>query len=277
MKILQSLILSSTITFSSLAQMDEVDEVMDPMIKKQAEENVEKKLQEEPKPIVKETKEVEKDKLLYFDSLIETRDKKYGYNNDLYSTEKDWGRYGLLIHANSNPLKILNFLGAEFQYGKKLRHVWVEGLILYGSTKFSTIGINHSSSGTSNSSAEENFIREEDQRETLLQMGLGLNYSFPFPKDLNIYKVRNLFHSTAFYLTYLNLNEGLRNENYQGGGMRFDYGIHKRLRTMAHVGFKFSFNVGVVKRGEKIKDEENEERQFVLSWSSLSFDYSFYF
>ncbi len=188
-------------------------------------------------------------------SLLE-QNLQSGIYNNTYNTKDDKRRYSLVFHANSNPTELINLFGFEFIVGSKGKYNWLD---------FYAQGFNSNFEALASGIQADNLDMLSSQC-NLFSGGVGITHrSHIFLSYLNS---NVLFETVSAFVGYYFLTESYNGEGFSGPGLKADYGIHKRTSSQSHYGLKFSYNLA---------DVQGEETNYILSFTTLSFDLSFYF
>ena len=213
--------------------------------------------------------------LLEDEALIPGKNYTTGIIESDYYTQKDNFRMNFMALFNPNIRKLSSLTSLEVMAAKNFNWFWLEGFFSATSAQFSEIMDNRSAPNFSNPDAEGNFFRDENVEQKLATFGFGMGHRSRWLQEF--FNARDLFEHVAAYLTYHSLTDGGRNLNYAGPGFRADFGIHKRISSLFHIGVNLSYNLGIVDRDKITEAERKEDRTFVLSWISIGADLGFYF
>lgn len=186
------------------------------------------------------------------------RNSKTGVLDTQYSTLKDSSRWTLAVHMNGDPMSPMDYMNFELIYSKKMEYCWLD---FFAS----------SSSGT----ASTYTSMGSDTKESLISGGIGVSYRFRFLQ--NVIKSNRVFETTGASLAYYGFTENVTGQNYSGGGIKVDYGIHYRSSSKFHFGVRFTYNLGTVFRAELTPGESSSSRSLTLSWTSLAAEIGYYF
>ena len=104
-------------------------------------------------------------------------------------------------------------------------------------------------------------------------MGAGLGYRTRI--FANLLGERS-FENISFYLSYNIFSETFRNETYSGLGIKTHYGLYWRTSKRLHFGFKFSYDLMVLRKSAEDQNQRGSERSLTLSWPSVGLEIGMY-
>lgn len=210
------------------------------------------------------------------DLLVMDKNSITGVYDTIYFTEKDRHRWTMLAKTNANLKRSTNLWGGDLLYGYNLNIFWIEFFASWMHADFREISELPVRSST-NPYAEANSNRAASSKQKLISVGIGPGYRFLVPEGVNIFHLRNLFQTVSVWATYNKLNDSATLFEYDGFGLRADYGIHKRVSSGFHYGIRLGYQLAEVTREQKIPNESASDRKLFLSWMTLALDLGFYF
>lgn len=201
-----------------------------------------------------------------------------GIIEKIYLPSNDTSRFGLGFLANLRPDQFFRVKTYEFQYSKRDKEYelwWVFNASLLN-TEFSQISQNivATDSNSHSQEAESENIRPDQAKQTLFLIGFGVLFRDQFPLNLNFSK--DLLHEVSTIINYVSLKDDFRQKNYNGPGLKVDYGLHKRISPFYHLGIRLSYHLASVTRKELYHQEPSSDRRLILTWASMGLELTFY-
>lgn len=190
--------------------------------------------------------------------------------------EEDRGRFSFMGGVNLNPKKALKTMSGEIQYDINWGHFWGSAFLNYTKGDFASLSENPSNI-SGDPTAESNNRRPDNSKALLSNYGLGVLYRHHFPESVNLLKIKNIYQTTAFYLTYNSFNDHYRSVNYKGPGLKTQYGLFKRVSNYSEIGINLSYHLAEVKRSEISSTEASHDRSLRISYLTIAFGLSFYY
>lgn len=209
------------------------------------------------------------------EKMIETRDRNTNVIVSRHYTKEDDFIFYLRGHLSENLYVTRKYLAIEGSFAKKIQNFWLQFLVSQSTSEFEIISENRTNGpNTSNSLAEENFVRPNNARQRLFTIGAGISYRWIL--ELDFLETHNIFQTTSAYLTFHQLDENFRSTKYDGLGLRTDYGIHYRAHANFSFGPLLSYNLAIVSRDGSLRERNNDRRLF-LSYLTLAFEVGYFF
>lgn len=215
-----------------------------------------------------------KDVTLQDESIIYDMNKETGIKDKSHYTGRDDYKFSgnYLGHWELN--KFTEISSFDVHFSKRFDDFWVETFLSRTAATFKAISENKTSNVGAISTSEARFQRPAEAKELLLSGGVGVGYRFKM--IYQFIETSDVFETITAYLVRHMLDESYRSENYNGYGVRADYGIHKRTSTSFFYGGRLSYNFGMVKR--RLADQESDsEGSLALSWLAFGFEAGYYF
>ena len=196
------------------------------------------------------------------------RDDETGIQRERYNVNNDQGKYSFLYHFNSDLLEFATVSSFEFIFGVKKDFGWLDFTISKSSARFEEVTLNNPAVGAATQDLLEDSLG-------ILTLGMGLSYRTHY--------IRHLFHNDSLYetvgafITYNQVDDSLRSLTFKGGGIKADFGVHKRASESFHIGGKMSYNLIHVKKAQEFEGESSSSRSLLLSWVTFGLDFTFYY
>lgn len=203
------------------------------------------------------------------DIILYDFNEKTGVKDNKHFTGTDVGRFGISYFTGQRVRDLGSFRSLEASYSHRLKELWLSGFIAKMDAQFEDI--------TENKAGES---KPDDLGESLLNFGFGIEYRFKFFHHW--FETEHFFQSVNAYLTYSLLSEEAANTSsnsldYDGYGLRTDYGIHYRASSSLHYGLKLSYNLAWLEREAEFATEASNDLRLQLAWLSFGFDIGYYF
>lgn len=217
-----------------------------------------------------------KEKYQREESMIYNFNSSLGIKDQRHYTGTDKNRIAFAGHLAADYEHFQNILGGEFSYMRRtdsFSRIWYGGQVFTHTAAFDAITQRPTKVSTS-PTAESNLIRTGDAKNTLLGLGLGAGYRFKFFFDM--FQAEDWFETIDVFVNNVQMSDKLVKKNYAGWGLTTNYGFHKRSGTSFFYGGKISYNLASVTR-PVLGDETKKERSLSLGWTSLAFEFGFFF
>lgn len=215
-----------------------------------------------------------KEVTLQDDSIIYDMNSDTGIKDKSHYTGRDnyklSGNY--LGHFELN--KFTDISSFDFNFSKRFSEVWVETFISKTAATFKAISENKQLNINAQTTSEARWIRPDDAKQSLISMGVGIGYRFKM--IYQFIETNDVYETITAYVSRHLLDESFRGDDYNGYGLRADYGIHKRSSTSFFYGAKASYNFGWVKR-HLADGESDTDGTLSLSWLSLGVEAGYYY
>lgn len=191
------------------------------------------------------------------DVLIKQFDKERGTFLGTYHTSKDQSKLSLVYHINpsvsfSSFADVTKISTIEAAYTSKMQNFWLNFVFQRTSASVEKIIDTPPVLGSTDS---------------IITFGVGLYQRFHLFD--NFFKNNLLYESIEANLTYNLISNNSEELNYNGIGLKSDFGVYYRSTAKLHYGMKLSYNLISAKNSKELTRD--------LSWISLGFDISFYF
>lgn len=215
-----------------------------------------------------------KDVTLQDESIIYDMNKETGIKDKSHYTGRDEYKFSgnYLGHWELNKFTTISSFDVHFS--KRFDDFWIETFLSRTAATFKAISENKTHNINAQSTSESRFQRPDAAKELLLSGGVGVGYRFKM--IYQFIETADVFETVTAYLVRHMLDESYRNDDYNGYGVRADYGIHKRTSTSFFYGGRLSYNFGMVKR-HLADGESDSEGSLALSWMAIGFEAGYYF
>ena len=213
--------------------------------------------------------------LLEKDSLLRDMDETSGVSGNYYYTKNDQGRLSFAYHVSHDYEKLNKLQAIDFQVLKKVKsfkeHWW--GLRINRVIgKYNTFA-DELKVSTGHPDADANSKRY-DAEQSMTILGVGFGYRFKILQDfLNSDRI---FETLMAYGNFIYHLDSSTETQYRGYGVSMDYGIHKRIGDSFFAGGKLSYNLASLERPKKT-DEDKLDRSLVFRWTSLAFEFGYFY
>ena len=201
------------------------------------------------------------------DIKIQERNEQTGLMDEPWYSSDDRHILSFYGGGNANLKKVSRIAQLESSYSFKMDSVWPSVIFAHTAGKFSAFT-------TPNPAITPTFgeaLLEAD--ETLTTVGAGFSYHTRILTNLLGEKC---FEQTSFYVSYNIFTESFRNETFSGLGIKTNYGIYWRTSKRLHFGFKFSYDLMVLRKQAEFQNQRGSERSLTLSWPSVGLEIGMY-
>lgn len=199
------------------------------------------------------------------------RDSKTGMRNEI-NTQNDGSRYSLVYHANANLKRAQDVTTLEFLYGYKLNNrkvpLWAEFCIFKTTAQFDTVAI------PNNNMVVANRTNLDASSESIFGIGAGISMRSNWIQDF--IDTEKWSESTSAQFYYLTMSEEYFSKSYKGYGIKAHFSLNYRMSQSVQIGPKFGHYLASVTRAAE-NSEPSDKRSLLLTWTSLGFDFTYYF
>jgi len=110
--------------------------------------------------------------------------------------------------------------------------------------------------------------------QTMTVIGLGLGYRF---KTLSqMFNSDRVFENIMVFGNYVTNLDGATSKKYAGYGLTAEYSVQRRMSESMFINLKLGYNIASLVRAAE-SDEKQEDRSLVFRWTTLGFDFGYYF
>jgi len=209
------------------------------------------------------------------ESLLRDEDTSAGIYSDLYYTKNDHLRISFAYHFSHDFEEFSKLQVIDFQVLKKIpsyKDQWWGVQVKRVVGKYSNMADELTTTSTSTDANAKTIRNANEQSMTLL--GFGYGHRFRMLGD--IFKSDRIFESIMAFGNIVSHLDHTDSEKYQGYGLTAEYGIQRRMSKGFFTGLKFGYNIASLERAKK-SDEKKQDRSLVLQWSSIGFEFGYYF
>lgn len=221
--------------------------------------------------------DISKEPEIYLDSesLFRDEDSSAGIYTDLYYTKNDSLRISFAYHVSQDYEEFSKLQVLDFQIHKKIpsyKDQWWGIQLKRVVGKYSAFA-DELTSDSGHPNADANTKRF-DNEQSMSMFGFGYGQRFRLLGDLiNSDKV---FESLMAFANYVYLLDSTNSNKYEGYGLTAEYGLQRRISKGFFAGVKLGYNLASVVR-PATTDEKKEDRSLVMKWTSLGFEFGYYF
>jgi hypothetical protein len=127
---------------------------------------------------------------------------------------------------------------------------------------------------TSSDPTSDRSVTRDDNEQSLSMIGLGLGYRF---KALTaVFNSDRIFENVMAFGNYVTNQDATNSKKYIGYGLTAEYSIQRRVSEALFFNFKMGYNLASLSREAEDK-EKKEDRSLVFKWTTLGFDFGYYF
>lgn len=220
----------------------------------------------------------ERHKYLANEKMIGDFDEKLGIIGDAHYSGLDKSRLSFSYHFSHDFNDFGQVSSIEGQFYRKLSKfddMWWALQLERTTADFAAITQNRKKNSGSSENSEENIQRGNDDKQTLMMLGLGMSYRFRLMLDI-IPTDKNYFETCSVFFNYVTHNDSSIKKEYKGYGLTMEYGVHNRVGTSFFYGGKLSYNITSTVR-QQLGNESYEDRTLTTGWADLAFELGYYY
>jgi hypothetical protein len=209
------------------------------------------------------------------ESVIYDLNTDLGIKDQRRYTGTDKNRFSLSGHVSGDYEHWGELLGLEAVYMRRsdrYNRLWYGAQVMQVNTQFGAVTQNPTTGSDINSDTK--VPRPDDAKNSILGLGLGVGYRFKLLLDF--FRTEDTFENIDVFANAVRMKENFNGQDYSGWGLTTSYGIHKRASTSFFYGGKLTYNLASVTRSA-VADEPKRERSLSLGWTSLAFEFGYFF
>ena len=212
---------------------------------------------------------------LHSDSFLKEEESSTGLYSDLYYTKLDSSRLSFAYHISHDYEEFSKLQIIDFQFMKKVnsyKDQWWGLQIKKVNAKYNALA-EELTSTSGNADADANTKRFDNPQSMTI---FGFGYGYRFKALTSMINSDRVFESVMAYANYISHFDGTNSKNYTGFGLTTEYGVQKRMSQSFFSGIKIGYNIASLVR-PATSDEKKSDRSLVFSWTSLGFEFGYYF
>lgn len=221
------------------------------------------------------TSEVIKDEDHYLKNelLIDDVDNEIGVNVDRVYTGNDKHHFSIGYQFSPDYGDFTKIQAFEGQYHYKVDNThdtWLGLLLKKDQNKFKAITNNSSTaSRTPSTDSDYDLARADETKIDILTAGIGVGYRFKLLLDFM--PTKSSFEKLMVFFNYMQMTDSEYNIDYNGYGLTADYSLLVRSGKYLFYGLKLSYQIGAMKKVEKLSGETTQDRSRSIGWLSTGF------
>lgn len=230
---------------------------------------------EDPNKIGPRKAHDEKEIYLEKESMLREQLHKSGIMSEYYYTRNDNGRLSLAYHVSHDYEKLSKLQAIDFQVLTKIdsyQDQWWGLKVKRVVGKYNAMA--DELAQTSSNPDADSQTQRLDSQQSMTMLGLGLGYRFNILNEF--LKSDRIFEQIMAYGNYIYHLDGSNDTKYQGYGISAEYGIHKRISKTFFAGTKLTYSIASLTRAQK-SDEDKVDRSLVLRWTSIGFEFGYFY
>ena len=212
---------------------------------------------------------------LHNESFLKEEESSTGLYSDLYYTKLDSGRLSFAYHISHDYEEFSKLQIIDFQFMKKVnsyKDQWWGLQVKQITAKYTALA-DELTSTTGNTDADANTRRFDNQQSMTI---FGFGYGYRFKALTAMINSDRVFESVMAYANYISHFDSTNSKNYNGFGLTTEYGIQKRMSEGFFSGIKIGYNIASLVR-PATSDEKKSDRSLIFKWTSLGFEFGYYF
>jgi hypothetical protein len=213
---------------------------------------------------------------IYLDdqSLIRDGEGEGGIYTDTYYTKKDSFKMSIGYQTSLSLEDFAKLRVINIQIMKKIasyKDQWLAFQLQNVVGAYSTLA---DELETSTDPDSDGFIKRGPNDQSMTLIGIGLGYRFKALTQM--FDSDRVFENVHAYGNYITNLDSTTSEQYNGYGLTTEYSIERRISEALFVNLKFGYNIASVVRDAK-DDEKKQDRSLVFRWTTVGFDFGYYF
>ena len=178
-------------------------------------------------------------------------------------------RFSFMLGLNPNLTKSSDVTNFSFAYATKREDFWWDANVSMTSGLFRELSANNASATGATG------VQLEEQKNSLLTLGLGVSRESNYAQTLMPY-FSNIYEVMTADLTYNVYKEDFSGKSFTGPGLLTKFSLYKKFNDYFSAGGHFNYNLAVVKRPENFSGETSSARSLTIGFVTVGFDLTFY-
>ena len=184
-----------------------------------------------------------------------------------YQTSQDQRKMSLTGSTHIDPRKASELINFQGLFSLRQSFGWLEFTGSYTTAEYGRITSDNLALGPASADLMQSQV-------TLLTFGAGLSYRTTYAQD---FLGTSWFETVSAALTYTMMNEPERELQFNGFGLKTDFGLHKRVSPSYFWGLKSSYHISSVQTSELENSPSYSERSLIIQWFTIGLELGFYF
>ncbi len=208
------------------------------------------------------------------ESLIRDSEGEGGIYTDTYYTKKDSFKMSIGYQTSLSLEDFAKLRVLNIQLMKKMpsyKDQWLAFQLQSVVGAYSTLADELESSDDPDA---DGFLRRGTNEQSMTLIGVGLGYRFKALTQM--FDSDRVFENVHAYGNYITNLDSTNSKEYAGYGLTTEYSIERRMSEALFVNFKIGYNIASVVR-EATDDEKKQDRSLVFRWTTVGFDFGYYF